>query len=74
MGRTLESYAYLWEDRSGRYALVYSKSAPDRDRALVYDTQAKSAIVIENDDLWPRVVQRMRESNCRVLELEDLQG
>jgi hypothetical protein len=59
----ISAWAYLWSNLE-RYALLRTKSS----RLLVVDTDAKTAIVIEDDNLVEEVVARMVDAGARILE------
>lgn len=66
---TIEDYAYLLNDASGRYVLV--QSGPDESQelstCLVYDRNTDSALLIEDDVLSLRIMTLLRNSGVPIL-------
>jgi hypothetical protein len=66
---TIEDYAYLLNDTSGRYVLV--QAGPDESRelctCLVYDTNTNTALLIEDDELSLEVKTALQKSGVPML-------
>ena len=63
----IESFAYLWLDKSGRYVLI---RFPDLDpmEMLPFDLVNRSAILIDDDGLSRSLVQRMMDEGVPISE------
>ena len=69
MIETLEQYAYLWDDRAGRYVLIQAVEGSERvETCVVYDLESKTGLIIEDDSLALQVKVRMEAAGVPILK------
>ena len=66
---TIEDYEYLFNDSSGRYVLVQSGPGESLEvsTCLVYDKVMNMVLLIEDDDINFKVMERLHESGVPIL-------
>jgi hypothetical protein len=64
---TLDDFRYLWEAPTTRYLLLREPGLPDNE-AMVFDTETRTMLLIEDDDLAVQVTERMLEAGFSLVD------
>ncbi|GAA1568737.1 hypothetical protein GCM10009827_108090 [Dactylosporangium maewongense] len=60
---TIDAYRALWESHDDRYVLLRVPSGH-----AIFDVQARGTVIIEDDDLYREVKQRMLDNGAAVVD------
>jgi hypothetical protein len=64
---TLDDFRYLWEAPTTRYLLLRVPGRPINE-AMVFDPETRTMMLIEDDDLYRQVTERMLEAGFSVVD------
>jgi hypothetical protein len=62
---SLDSFSYLWDGSEEGWTLVRSDRVP---QPTIYNRVDRSALIIEDDELYADVVQKMIEQGAEILD------
>jgi hypothetical protein len=63
----LRDYAYLWEDPKGSWVLAVT--AETSDAPIIFDRETRQALIIEDDDVYVAVIERMKKAGIETIDL-----
>jgi hypothetical protein len=66
----MEDFAYLWEDPNRAWVLVRFEDRPDP--SVIVNRETREALIIEDDDLYEAVIERMRKAGIETVDIDSL--
>ncbi len=70
----LDQYKYLWDGSAVGWCLVQlDSSEAGKSHLAIYNEHQSSALIIEDDETYAGVVERMLAEGCRVIPPGDRQ-
>jgi hypothetical protein len=66
----MEDFAYLWEDPNRAWVLVRFEDSPDP--SVIVNRETREALIIEDDDLYEAVIERMRKAGIETVDIDSL--
>ena len=69
----LKNFEYLWTSELNTHVLVRWKGGNAVDKYIIFNTEYGTALIIEDDDIYCQVVERMKGAGVSVVDNVPLQ-
>ncbi len=69
----LKNFKYLWTSELNTHVLVRQKGGNAVNKYIIFNTEQGTALIIEDDDVYYQVVERMKKAGVSIIDNVSLQ-